>query len=203
MPDCGCSSVENSQIERATLTALLAINGVMFIIEAAAGWWSESTGLLADSLDMLADATVYGIALSAVGRTAHRKARAAMGSGIVQMTLGAGVMIEVVRRFVFGSDPLSLLMMLIGATALIANVTCLALLAKHRKGEIHMRASWIFSTNDVIANLGIIVSGGLVMLLDNRYPDLIVGGVISAVVLSGGIRILRQVTETESTAGDE
>ncbi len=55
-----------------------------------------------------------------------------------------------------------------------------------------MRASWIFSTNDVIANLGIIVSGILVASIGSRYPDLIIGTIISAVVIRGGIKIIQE-----------
>lgn len=191
MSCCDCSA-QAADLERKTLWTLLLINGVMFMVEGAAGWWGESTGLLADSIDMFADATVYGIALYAVGRSARIQSRSAVASGFMQITLGIGVLLEVARRFVFGSEPVSTLMMVIGGAALAANVSCLMLLAKHRTGGIHMRASWIFSTNDVIANIGVIVSGALVLYFNSRYPDLIIGTLVSGFVLFGGIRILRE-----------
>lgn len=195
MPECGCELAEASELERQTLLTLMVINGVMFIAEALAGWWGESTGLLADSLDMLADASVYGVALYAVGRSRRLQSNAATASGVVQISLGLGVLVEVVRRFVYGSEPVSILMMTLGAVALVANVSCLLLLAKHRRGGIHMRASWIFSTNDVIANLGVIISGGLVMYFGSRTPDLLIGTLISGFVLRGGIQILREAKD--------
>lgn len=195
MTDCGCELEEAAELERRTLWMLLAINGVMFIGEGVAGWWGESTGLLADSLDMLADASVYGIALYVVGRSRRLQANAATASGVLQIALGLGVLVEVARRFFYGSNPVSMLMMSVGAIALVANVSCLILIAKHRKGGVHMRASWIFSTNDVIANLGVIISGGLVMYLDNLLPDLIIGALISVVVVRGGVQILREAKE--------
>lgn len=187
---CGCCE-ETADLQRKTLWLLLLINALMFLVEAATGWWAESTGLLADSLDMFADASVYGVALYAVGRSVQLQQRSAIASGLIQIALGIGVLVEVVRRFLFGSEPVSTLMLIIGAVALAANVSCLVLLAKHREGGAHMRASWIFSTNDVIANLGVILSGLLVMTLHSRYPDLLIGGVISVVVVHGGWRILR------------
>jgi Co/Zn/Cd efflux system component len=197
MLDCGCA--ENAErIERSTLGALLVINGVMFLVEALAGWWSESTGLLADSLDMCADAFVYGLALLAVGRSTKMQARAAAASGWLQVSLGAGVLIEVARRLAFGSEPISAVMIGVGMVALAANLTCLALLAKHRTGGVHMRASWIFSTNDVIANIGVISSGFLVMYLDSYIPDLIVGTLVSSLVVWGGIRILSDVRDQKA-----
>jgi Co/Zn/Cd efflux system component len=78
--------------------------------------------------------------------------------------------------------------------ALLANVICLALIAKHRDGGMHMRASWIFSKNDVIANVGVVISGGLVMLFGSRVPDLVVGSVVALIVLRGGVRIVREAT---------
>ena len=103
----------------------------------------------------------------------------------------ATVVGDVTRRFIVGSEPILGLMAGIALIALIANVTCLALISKHRKGEVHMRASWIFSANDVIANMGVIIAGGLVFLTGSRIPDLVIGFIISVVVLRGGIIIVR------------
>jgi Co/Zn/Cd efflux system component len=187
---CECE-VEVRDAEQAkVLKALLAINAAMFFVESITGLFAESTGLIADSLDMFADAAVYGIGLYAVGRSTLHKARAAYASGIFQCLLGAGVVVEVVHRFIVGSEPISLLMMSIGTLALVANVTCLVLLSKHREGEVHMRASWIFSTNDVLANLGVILAGVLVAYLGSALPDLVIGSVISALVIRGGVRII-------------
>ncbi|MEE4276137.1 MAG: cation transporter [Thermoleophilia bacterium] len=183
---------EAAELERRTLWILLAINGAMFLVEAVVGWLADAAGLVADSLDMLADASVYGIVLYAVGRSRRLQASAAFASGVVQIALGAGVLLEVARRLVYGSEPVSALMMIVGGVALAANVTCLILVARHRDAGVHMRASYIFSANDVIANVGVIVSGALVLLLGSRLPDLVVGAVIAVVVVRGGIEILRQ-----------
>jgi len=203
MPECGCRSEQAENFERKTLIILLAINGLMFFVELILGWLAGSAGLIADSLDMLADAGVYGISLYAVGRSIHLQARAASVSGVLQIILGVGVLAEVLRRLIFGSEPESILIITVGAAALIANVVCLMLISQHRDAGIHMRASWIFSTNDVIANLGVIISGVLVWLIGSRFPDLIVGAIISAVVVRGGIKILRdakQINETDAGA---
>ena len=192
MSDCGCGSDQAEQLERKTLIVLSVINAVMFLAEIILGWIAESTGLIADSLDMLADAGVYGLSLYVVGRGIQKQSRAASISGVLQIILGASVLLEVLRRFLFGSEPESILMMTVGFVALVANVYCLMLIARHRDAGVHMRASWIFSANDVIANLGVIISGGLVWYFGSRYPDLIVGAIISAVVVGGGIKILNE-----------
>lgn len=200
MTDCGCEVEVSSREEARVLWALLAINASMFLIEVGAGWIAESTGLIADSLDMLADAGVYAISLYAVGRAGRTKTNAAFASGVFQMLLAMGVLGDVTRRFILGSEPWSALMIGISLLALAANVSCLALLSKHRHGEVHMRASWIFSTNDVIANLGVIGAGALVAATGSRLPDLFIGVIIAGVVLRGGVRIVRDAWGERSAA---
>jgi Co/Zn/Cd efflux system component len=190
MSDCGCEPELESKEQSRVLWILLSINAGMFVAELTAGVIAESTGLIADSLDMLADATVYAIGLFAVGRAASAKIRAASLSGIFQILLAFGVLIEVGRRWLFGSEPEALFMIGVSIVALVANVVCLALISKHRDGEVHMRASWIFSKNDVIANIGVITAGVLVHALASPLPDLVIGALISFVVLRGGIAIV-------------
>jgi len=113
--------VTRAQVERGTLLLLIAINGVMFIIELAAGWVADSMGLIADSLDMLADAGVYGIALLAVGSSPVRKVQAAAASGCLQLALAGVVLLEVARKWLHGSEPVSGLMVGVSAVALVAN----------------------------------------------------------------------------------
>jgi cation diffusion facilitator family transporter len=185
-------NVYTHQTERKTLIALFAINGMMFLTEIIVGWFAQSTGLIADALDMFADASVYALTLFVVDKAIHLKAKAAFLSGLIELLLALSVLIEVIRRFIWGSDPQSLLMIAMGIVALMANMWCLRLLAKHRQGEVHMRASWIFSLNDVIANLGVIISGILVGLIGSRYPDLVMGGIISILVARGGFQIISE-----------
>jgi cation transport ATPase len=184
------SSNANETEESGTLWILLAINGLMFLVEMTMGLIAQSAGLIADSLDMLADAAVYGLALYAVGHGIKMQVRAAHVAGILQLILAAGVLVEVGRRFLFGSDPQSLMMMAVASVALIANISCLLLIAKHREGGAHMKASWIFSANDVVINLGVILAGLLVAWTGSNYPDLIIGGVVGGIVLIGAKRIL-------------
>jgi len=189
MADC-CSIEIDSREQARVLWIVLVINATMFFAEFTTGLIAESTALVADSLDMLADAVVYGIGLYAVGRAASVKTRAALLSGVFQIVLAIGVAGEIVRRFVVGSEPEPLFMIGVSVFALLANVVCLSLIAKHRHGEVHMRASWIFSKNNVIANVGVIFSGILVLLLDTRWPDLAIGALIVLVVLRGGFLIV-------------
>jgi len=193
MAGCGCEVEIKDKEQSRVLIQLLAINGVMFVAEIIAGIIADSTALIADSLDMLADATVYAIGLYAVGRSLAAKAKAAYVSGVFQVMLGLGVLFDIIRRFIVGSEPESLMMIAVGAVALIANTICLRLIYKHRQGEVHMRASWIFSKNDIIANLGVIIGGILVAWLASPWPDLIIGLIIATIVVRGGLHIIKDV----------
>jgi Co/Zn/Cd efflux system component len=181
---------ESGVAQRRALWFVLAINAVMFVIELVAGLVAQSTGLVADSLDMLADASIYAIALLAAGNVASQR-RAARLSGWVQLALAGLVLVEVLRRAASGSEPVEALMVGVGLLALAANLTCVAILSRHRRGGAHMRASWIFTTNDALANLGVIVAGLLVAVTGSALPDLVIGTAIAVLVASGAWRILR------------
>lgn len=187
---CDCHLEAKDEAQRKVLRTLLAINGAMFAVEIIVGIVADSSGVIADSLDMLADASVYGISLYAIGRSSSIKVGAARWSGWFQIALAASIALDVIRRAIFGSEPSSLPMLLVSGGALAANAYCLMLLAKHRAGEVHMRASWIFTRSDVIANTGVIVAALLVALTKTRWPDLIVGAAIAGVVIKGGFSIL-------------
>ena len=92
-------------------------------------------------------------------------------------------------------------MMAMGLVALVANTVCLLLISKHRDGEVHMCASWIFSKNDVIANVGVILAGALVAVTASRIPDLVIGSAVALLVLRGGVQILKDVKQDNEASG--
>ncbi|MDX1394671.1 MAG: cation diffusion facilitator family transporter [Gemmatimonadota bacterium] len=185
-------------LQSSALRLVLAINAAMFVAEFGAGWLAESTGLIADSFDMLADALVYGLSLAAVSRSDAGRARTATVSGILQVTLGLGALTEVARRLIGGSEPEPSYMVVVAAVALVANAWCLRIVARHKDEGVHMRASYIFSQNDVLANVAVIASGLLVAVTGAAAWDLIVGAGIGLLVLSGGYRILRAAAQARS-----
>ncbi|QWG10764.1 cation diffusion facilitator family transporter [Flammeovirga kamogawensis] len=184
--------LEESNVQSKLLWSVLIINFAFFIIEMTTGLFSKSMGLVADSLDMLADSFVYGLSLWAVGSTVIRKKKVARWSGYFQLSLALLGIIEVVRRFI-GSEEMPDYRIMIGVSifALIANGFCLYLLQKSKSNEAHMKASMIFTSNDVIINSGVILAGVLVLLTQSKYPDLIIGSVVFIIVVRGAIRILK------------
>ena len=178
--------------ERRVLWQVLAINFFFFALEILTGFIAGSMGLVGDSLDMLADSIVYALSLFAVGGTVARKKRIAGAAGYFQLALAVLGFAEVIRRFVVhGETPDFQLMIIISLLALVGNAICLYLLQKSKSQEAHMQASMIFTSNDVIVNLGVIVAGIIVYLTASNLPDLIVGTIVFVLVGRGAYRILQ------------
>lgn len=190
----GVIETDTSNRQRRLLWTVLVINFVFFGVEMLFGIFSNSMGLVADSLDMLADSIVYALALFAVGGTVTRKNNIAKFAGYFQILLAVTGFVEVIRRFLgFEKMPDFQTMIIVSVLALMANVLCLYLLQKNKSKEAHMQASMIFTSNDVIINSGVIVAGLLVHWLNSSYPDLIIGAIVFVIVARGAYRILKLV----------
>ena len=186
------SSVIGDRTERKLLRQVLSINLFFFVLEILTGIISNSMGLVADSLDMFADSLVYGLAIFAVGGTTAKKKNIAKTSGYFQLVLAVIGITEVIRRFLgFSEVPAFQTMILISLLALAGNAACLILLQRSKSIEAHMQASVIFTSNDVIINLGVIAAGILVFATKSKIPDLAVGAIVFYIVARGAFHILR------------
>ncbi len=183
---------EETRRQRVTLSWALAINAAFFVAELAAGLISGSMGLVADSLDMLADASVYALSLIAVGQAVTRQKRLAAASGYLQLGLAVIGLAEVVRRVATGEPPPHVpTMIIVSSLALLANIVVLTVLRRARGDAAHLRAAWIFTSNDIKVNALVIVAALLVAATSSAAPDLIVGTLIFVIVANGARRILR------------
>jgi cation diffusion facilitator family transporter len=187
-----------SEAQQRVLRIALALNATMFIVGLIAGLVGQSSSLIADALDMLADASAYAIALGALRRSARFKAGAATVSGSLLLLLGVLVLLDVGRRALLGSEPGSLVMMAVAFVSLLVNASVLRMLGRYREGEVHLRATWIFTRADVIANVGVMFSGLLILLTGSRFPDLIVGGAIGIYVIKEAFEILSEAREARA-----
>lgn len=181
--------------QRRVLRWVLGINLAQAVVVVGIGVFADSTGLMGAGLDNLADAAVYGVSLYAVGHTLAAKARAARLSGTFLILLGVGLLVEVIRRFVTGAEPVGLVMILTALANAATNLVVLWLLRKHRDEGVHMKASWIFTGNDMAANAGIVVSGLAVIWLRSPIPDLVIGIVVAGIAIRGGWDILDEARD--------
>ena len=188
---CELEGLASDPRQRRVLWIVLAINAAMFVGEFGAGVVAGSTSLMADAVDMLGDAFVYGLSLFALSRGGRWKAGAALAKGGFILLFGFAVAVEIIVKLVSGAPPSSTLMLAFGGLALVANTTCLALLWRYRKADVNMSSTFECSRNDVIANLGVLLAAGGVALFHSPVPDLLVGSAIAALFMRSAIRVLR------------
>jgi Co/Zn/Cd efflux system component len=185
---------------RRVLHLVLWINATMFLVESIAGVLAGSTALLADSVDMLGDAIVYGFSLYVVARGVAWQARAALLKGAIMAAFGAGVLVQAVVEVLAASVPSSEVMGAVGALALAANGVCLALLWRHRGDDLNMRSAWLCSLNDVGGNAGVLLASAAVWLTGSGWPDIVVGLLIASMFGISAVSVIRSaVRDLQST----
>jgi len=175
-----------------TLTTVLIINLVMFVVELAVGLLAGSVSLLADSLDMLGDTLAYGFSLYVIAREARMKALAAIFKGLIMAVSGLFVLGEAVYKIIFPHLPIFEAIGLMGLIALGANAFCLTLLWRHRSDDINMKSVWLCSRNDIIANTSVLAAAVGVWLTVSAWPDIFVGLALAILFLRSAVHVLRE-----------
>lgn len=177
---------------RRLLWTVLLINAVLFVGEFFAAIWADSSALLADSADNLGDVLTYAISIAVVGGALHRRARAALVKGVIQLAFGVAVLAEIARKLVMGFEPLPSIIVVAAAIALVGNLACLVLLTAQRNHDINMKSVWLCSRNDVIGNVAVIVSALAVAATGLGWLDLAVGAAMATLFLQTGASVVRQ-----------
>ena len=160
---------EAEGLQRRTLLVVLALNAALFVGLGIGGLLAASSALLANALDNASDSAVYLISFLAVGRAVIWKTRAARVSGILLLVFAGGVLLDVLRRTLMGTEPVGWTMMGLAVVAAIVNLVCLQLIRRQRSDDVNMKAAETFSFNDFASNGGILVAGGTGSL---ARPDL-------------------------------
>ena len=178
------------QAQRRTLLVVLILNALLFVGLGVGGLLADSSALIANAADNASDSLVYLLSFLAVGRGVHWKRRAARLSGLLLLVFAGLVILDVGRRWLFGAEPFGVTMMAMALVAAAINLLCLILIRRAQSDDVNMRAAETFSFNDFASNGGILVAGGLVMWLDQAWPDLVVGGIVAFIAVKGGLEIL-------------
>lgn len=178
-------------VEQRTLWVVLLLNLAIAVGFLIAGITGDSSALIANGVDNLSDAAVYGLSLLALSHGVIWKTRAATVSGVMLLVFAAGILLDVGRRYIQGSEPIGSTMMVMSAVAAVVNYICLTMLQRIRQPDVNLRAATTFSFNDFISNGGILIAGALVLWLGTNWPDLIVGFATAVIATKGGIEILR------------
>ena len=185
--------------QKSILRQVLLWNLALFAGLGVAGWMADSSALLANAIDNGSDAAVYLLSYLAIDRRPAWKRGAAAVSGVMLLLFAVAVMADVVRRWLYGAEPLGPVMMGLALVAAVINLWCLVLLRRMRSDDVNMKAAETFSFNDFISNGGVIVAGALVLWLGSPWPDLVAGALIAVVASLGGVEILRNVRQEVRT----
>jgi len=177
------------------LWIVFSLNLGMFIVEFFFGLQARSSALLADSLDMFADAFVYSLSLFVLNKTHMQQAKASMFKGGLMVFLGLFVLAENFYKIIHPVLPVAETISALGLLALIINVICLILLMKYRDKSLNVKSAWICSRNDVFGNVAVIIAGLLVGIFYSQWPDIIIGFVLSFVVIKSSLQILASSKE--------
>ncbi len=161
------------------------------VIEVGGSMLSGSQALQADSLDFIGDGLISFLGLIAVGWGLAARARAALLQGIFLAVLGFGVIGSTIYRVFVEHEPQTTLMASFAIVAFIVIVLAAVVLIPHRKGDANMRAVWLFSRNDAIGNLAVVVAAGFVWWLNSPWPDLIVAFAVAGLFLQSAWTIIR------------
>lgn len=188
----GCAIEALRHRQGKILRIVLAINVVLFLIELTAGYLASSTALMADSLDSLGDALVYAFSLFVLFRSERWRAGAALLKGLIMLGFGLAIAVALVNRMLSPVIPVAEMVSGFGFFALVCNLTCLILLTRHRSDDINMASVWLCSRNDIIANCGVILAGGVVALTGSMWPDFVIGAVIAVIFLRSALYVLKE-----------
>ncbi|HEY9233871.1 MAG TPA: cation transporter [Phenylobacterium sp.] len=188
--------------QRRTLLVVLILNALLFVGLGVGGLLADSSALIANAADNASDSVVYLLSFLAVGRGLLWKRRAARMSGVLLLVFAGAVILDVGRRWLFGAEPFGVTMMAMALVAAAINLVCLMLIRRAQTDDVNMRAAETFSFNDFASNGGILVAGGLVMWLEQAWPDLLVGLVVAIIAVKGGFEILEDARGGGNEGGE-
>ena len=176
---------------RRALWTVVVLNVGYGLAEMVAGFVSGSQALKADALDLLGDGTITLLGLMAIGWSLVWRARSALLQGVFLGLLGLWVLATSVYRVFVFQQPEAEIMGLFGVIALVVNVASAWVLLPHRTGDANVRAVWLFSRNDAIGNVAVIIAAGLVAWTATPWPDLAVAVVIAGLFLQSSWAIIK------------
>ena len=192
---CGCTGdserAERDPAYRRALWIVVLLNLGFGACEIVGGFIADSQALKADSLDFLGDGTITLVGLIALGWSAAARARIAFVQGLFLLVLGLCVIGVALWRALTAAAPEAELMGAIGIVALIVNITAALVLSRFREGDANVHAIWLFSRNDALANVAVIVAAARVAWTGKAWPDLAVAAVIAILFLHSAYEILR------------
>jgi Co/Zn/Cd efflux system component len=200
--DHACSSQQSppSGAFRRVLWIALIVNLAMFFVEIITGWQSRSVSLLADAIDFAGDAANYAVSLVVLGMAATWRSRTALWKGWTMIAFGVVVAAKAVWNIAQGSVPEAMTMGVIGALALIANVSVAVLLYAYRNGDANMRSVWLCTRNDALGNVAVMFAALGVFGTASLWPDVLVAAFMASLAIYSGVQVIQHANRELASA---
>jgi cobalt-zinc-cadmium efflux system protein len=173
----------------------VALNLAFVGIEAACGFWSHSTALLADAGHNLSDVLGLLIAwgatrLSAVGPDERRtygfrrsSIMAALANALILLVATGGITWEAVLRLITPQPVGGTTMMIVAAVGVIVNGATAFLFFSGRHHDLNIRGAFLHMAADAVVSLGVVVSGALIAWKGWLWIDPLASLLIVAVIV--------------------
>lgn len=152
------------------------LNLSYFVVEFTVARLTGSVSLFADSVDFLEDASLSILILIGLRWSAVARSRLGMALAGILLLPGIATIWTAWEKINLPIPPAAVPLSLAGGGALVVNLACALLLAKHKSAQGSLtRAAFLSARNDVLANIAIIISGVITAFFRSAWPDLVVG----------------------------
>lgn len=184
---------------RRALWIVVLLNAGYGIAEMVGGFLADSQALKADALDFLGDGSITLLGLLAIGWSLKWRARSAFIQGLFLGAMGIAVLVSTAYRVLVLHTPEAELMGILGFIALVINIVAVIVLLPHRSGDANVRSVWLFSRNDALGNLAVVIAAGFVFWTGTAWPDLIAAAVIASLFLQSSWSIIKDARKDLKT----
>ncbi len=229
--DHGTGLARAGERHRGRLAAAFGVIFAFFIVEAVAGFATNSLALLSDAGHMLTDVIGLGMALAAIQLASRHAARpteassshtfglyrleilAAFVNALLLFGVAIWVLIEAVRRVFDEPEVLGVPMMVVAVLGLIANIIAFLLLREGSKESLNMEGAYLEVVADTVGSVGVIIAAVLLEVFGWAWVDPVIGAVIGLWILPrtwrlgrSAVRVLLQAApdnvDLRALAGD-
>ncbi len=193
----------NHRIER-RFALSLALTGLILVAEVVGGLWTGSLALLSDAAHVFLDVFALGMSYGALRLAAlppddrhtygfHRmQVVAALANGATLLLVAFGIFREAGGRFRQPEPVLAGPMLAVALVGLAVNLIVALLLREHEHKDLNVRSAFLHVLGDMLASLGVIAAGIVILLTGWTLADPLVSVFIGVIILTGSGRVLRE-----------
>ena len=185
---------------RVLAAALLMTAGIL-AFEAVAAGISHSLALLADAGHLLTDVFALGLAWFAVAQSRRpadsRRTYGYHWVGILAALLNATVLVLIVLGIVYEAvrrlqspQPVQGAIVIVAALVAVAVNAFIGVLLRRQQRNLNVRAALLHVVGDLLASVGVVVAGAIIVVTGWTYADPAISVAIAALIAWGALRIV-------------